>query len=97
MSIHRYVGDYGQTIIFTFAVSLAGVTGIVIRVKKPDNAVVTWTVDPTDIDPVLQRAKYTLADRDLDVKGAYRLQGVLSWSGRRAKTAPVILEVGEGI
>jgi len=67
-----YTGKTGE-LKLTFKKSISGVQSITLTVRKPDNMIVVWSIDPGDIDEENDTATYTLQSTDLNIAGNYQI------------------------
>lgn len=76
-----YVGNVGGVILLDTKTDITGATGVVMKVKKPDNSEVEWASAQHNTTFV----KYTTIADDLNMPGIYRLQTYFTlsgWTGR---------------
>lgn len=75
-----FAGDVGTELILECGVDISSATLRRIKVRKPDNSLVTWTATSNTSTSI----KYIVQAGDLDLEGTYKLQALItmpSWSG----------------
>lgn len=75
-----YVGDTGTAIIADTEADLATATETNLIVEKPDRSIVTWV----GVREGETSVKYLTVEDDLNIKGIYKAQAVVTlpgWSG----------------
>jgi hypothetical protein len=76
-----YVGNVGGVILLDTKTDISAATGILIKVKKPDNTEVDWSATAYNTTFV----KYTTIADDLNMPGDYKVQAYFTlsgWTGR---------------
>ncbi len=76
-----FVGDVGTLLIVDCKKTITGATGILLKVRKPDETEHDWSATIYDTSKI----QYTVQAGDFDQAGDYRIQSYLtlgSWVGR---------------
>lgn len=84
-----YVGNVGGVIILDTKTDITGATGIVMKVKKPDNTEVEWSSAVYNSNYV----KYTIVADDLNMQGDYQVQAYFTLSGWTGRGETATFEV----
>ena len=90
MSCKIFVNDDGTAIKVDAGEDISEATVIILYVRKPDNAVEQWDIDPAhwpgvDEDHPSNIIRYIVQDGDLDLVGKYSVQAYVelpAWKGR---------------
>jgi len=80
-----YVGDTGTKLLFDIGIDSNEVKEAYLRVKNPNNEIVTWVASPV---PNSTEIEYILKAQDLSVPGSWVIQPhitLASWSGYASK------------
>lgn len=75
-----YVGSTGVILEVTTGIDITGATTTTLKVKKPDDTLVTWTA--TIYTAATGVLRYTVVANDLDQPGDYHLQAYVVLSGK---------------
>ncbi|KKL64805.1 hypothetical protein LCGC14_2161320 [marine sediment metagenome] len=82
MAINKsFVGDVGLIIYLDCGQVISGATGIVIKVRKPDETTTEWAATISGTNYI----KYTVQSGDFNQAGEYRFQAYMTlgaWVGR---------------
>jgi hypothetical protein len=90
-----YVGDIGTIIKVDMQENLTGYVTAVLKVKKPNGALVEWTssVDNHPTTGVLSVLGYIALEGDLNMRGVYKIQPYIEFATWKGRGTPVYLEV----
>jgi len=84
MADKHFIGEINTQIIVDVGQDVANSSVHSLRVKKPNNTVVTWNAEVYAISGVSRYLRYFTTQNDLDVTGLYELQSYIkigSWEG----------------
>jgi hypothetical protein len=80
-----YIGDTGLAIVCNMRVDTTVAQDAYLQVRKPDGSEVKWPAEPHGVDGEHTYLKYVTQEGDLDMRGRYKVQPVLTlstWTGR---------------
>ncbi len=79
-----YIGDVGTRIDVDCGTDISAATSISLKVKKPDNTLVTWNASIITKNGKTRYLRYVTQSGDIDQSGSYKVQASVTmpeWSG----------------